>query len=350
MAPDALRPCVSIVVPCRNEAERIVALLGAVRSQTIHADELIVVDGGSVDRTQDVLEQYRKSDPPTALTILSIPSRGIPTSLNTGIRDATGDVIVRLDAHCVPELDYVANALEALEATGAGVVGGRWTIRPGRTCLVAEGIAVAVAHPMGAGDAAYRLERVHAERIETDTVPFGCFRKALWERVGGFNEELLANEDYEFNYRVRQMGLAVVLDPAIRSVYVARPTLAALAQQYFRYGWWKAQMLKRYPESLRWRQAVPGVFTALLVVLVLTAMAWPGARLWLGSFLAAYLTVLLSAALHAVWKGGRRHILAVTAAFATIHLSWGSGLLTNLLTFGRWPTWRQPTDQSDSIG
>ena len=132
--------------------------------------------------------------------------------------------------------------------TEAANVGGVWDIRPGGEGWVARSIAAAVAHRLGAGDAGYRAG---ARAGEVDTVPFGAFDRRWLERVGAFNEELLTNEDYEYNYRLRQAGGMIWLDPSIRCVYFARPTLSALARQYWRYGFWKAHMLTRYPRSLR---------------------------------------------------------------------------------------------------
>ena len=166
---------------------------------------------------------------------------------------------------------------------------------------------------MGAGDAAYRTGRTFHEPRPVDTVPFGCFRRATWESLGGFNERVLTNEDYEFNYRVRQSGRNVVLDPRIRSTYYARSTLPALAEQYFRYGWWKAQMLKVHPKSLRWRQAVPAAFVAtiaalVVLVVVLVLAGTPTLAAVAGAGLAALLLVYLGGLLFAAQQisGGRR--------------------------------------------
>ena len=169
--------------------------------------------------------------------------------------------------------------LQALDETDAAVVGGVWQISPGAPGPVAAAIARAVAHPMGAGDAAYRLSaRREHERRRVDTVPFGGFRRSHWREIGGYNEQLLVNEDYEFNYRTRQAGGSVVLDTAIRCEYFARPSLAALARQYFRYGWWKGRMLRQHPRSIRIRQAVPALFLPAWLLLAVAAALAPVAR------------------------------------------------------------------------
>ena len=336
VASDAAR--VSVVVPCRNEERSVQQLLEALRLQDWPIHDVIVVDDASSDASAEVIEAYGRRHPDFPVRVVRSPPVGIPSAVNAGIRAAEGDVVIRLDAHSCPAPDYVRRALEALRETEAGVVGGVWEIAPGRAGVVAQAIAGAVAHPLGAGDAAYRTSRAAGERLDVDTVPFGCFRKALWEQVGGFNERLLTNEDYEFNYRVRQSGERVVLDPRICSIYFARSTIGELARQYFRYGWWKAQMLKAHPRSLRWRQAVPAGFVAACAVLALSSPFVRPSAWSLVALLGVYAAVVIGASVRI--SGGRRNwrILPILpAVFAVIHFSWGGGLLVNLLTAGRWP-------------
>jgi hypothetical protein len=165
-----------------------------------------------------------------------------------------------------------------------------------------------------------------------DTVPFGSFRRSLVEQIGNFDESLLTNEDYEFNARLRQSGRTVWLDPEIRSVYFARPTLADLGRQYWRYGFWKWRMLRRYPGTLRWRQALPPAFVLSVAVLAPLCTLLAPARWLLAAEAAAYLGVLLLAGAAA---GLRKRSLALTAglplAIATMHFAWGSGFLWSVL-------------------
>jgi glycosyltransferase involved in cell wall biosynthesis len=338
---------VSVVIPCRNEAGSIERLLDALRAQDWPIHEAVVVDDGSTDDTAGILEAYASRFPDFPLRVLSGAAAGIPAAVNAGARTASGEIIIRLDAHSRPAPDYVRWSVSALDCHDAGVAGGVWEVAPGADTLIARAIARAVSHPMGAGDAAYRTGRALGEAHEVDTVPFGCFRKALWEEIGGFNERLLTNEDYEFNYRVRRSGRRVVMDPRIRSTYYARTTLSDLARQYFRYGWWKAQMLKANPASLRWRQAVPAGFVAVLTVLIGSSFFFRPAAVMLFGLVLVYLSALLVASGRIC--GGRRtwKILPVLpAVFATIHFTWGAGVLVNLLTLGKWPAMNGTRRQS----
>jgi glycosyltransferase involved in cell wall biosynthesis len=332
---------VSVIIPCRNEADRIGTLLEAVRCQDFPVHEIIVADGGSTDATPAVVHAYRERHPDLRLQWLPVPGVGISDAMNRAIRVAGGDVIVRLDGHSLPRPDYVRQAVETLAQTGAGVVGGIWTIAPGARSRTAAAIALAVAHPMGAGDAAYRTLRADRDRADVDTVPFGCFLKSSWEKLGGFNGALLTNEDYEFNYRMRASGNRVVLDPAIRCTYFARTGYSDLGHQYFRYGWWKGQMLRAHPLSLRWRQAIPASLIPTAGLLTVLGIMWPPARVALAGFLALYAAAITAAAVHISVREQRWDLLAPLAAtFATVHWSWGAGVLLNVISVGRWPPWR----------
>lgn len=326
---------VSVVIPCLNEARRLPGVLDALATQTLPPGEIIVVDGGSTDGTPDVARSWAAAHPGIPLRILSNPHRHIPHALNLGLAAARGEIIARLDGHAQPAPDYLERCLSALAATGADVVGGAWEVCPGGPGVVAEAIALAVSSPLGAGDARYRLAGAPAG--EVDTVPFGCFRRALWQRQGGYNEALLTNEDYEFNARVRRAGGRVWFEPGIRCRYFARATLGALVRQYARYGWWKAQMLKRYPGSLRLRQALPLAWTWVGALTVLGVVAWPAlAALWLSPWVIYGLVLGASAARLA---GLRRWKLwaALLAAYAVIHFAWGGGAWAGLVLGSRPP-------------
>ncbi len=124
-----------------------------------------------------------------------------------------------------------------------------------------------------------------------DTVPFGAFYKKMAIRLGGFDESLLTNEDYEFNVRIRKSGGVVWLDPAIHSEYVARKSWRELSQQYWRYGYWKNRMLRMHPGTMRLRQALPPLFLILIILLVFLSIGSEYARLTLALVCGIYLSV-----------------------------------------------------------
>ena len=161
-----------------------------------------------------------------------------------------------------------------------------------------------------------------------DTVPFGSFRRLLIDRIGAFDEALLSNEDYEFNTRVRESGGVVWLDPSIRSVYFSRSTLGKLASQYWRYGFWKFKMLKRYPHTLRWRQALPPLFMLSLFILIVLSLFAGFARYLLAAQLLVYFLTLALAGLKLAIKKNKGYFLpGLPLAISTMHLAWGAGFL-----------------------
>lgn len=324
-------PTASIIVPCYNEQATIRLLLEAIYAQTFprHEIEVIIVDGMSTDGTRQAINDYHSTHPDLQINVIDNPQRTIPSGLNLAIEAARGEFIIRMDAHSKPYPDYVERCVTALRSRLGDNVGGVWEIQPGGTGWLAGSIAIAAAHPLGVGDAHYRLG---GKPQSVDTVPFGSFSRKFALQIGLFDESLLTNEDYEFNVRIRQSGGIVWFDPDIRSIYYSRAEITALARQYFRYGYWKGKMLQRYPETLRWRQILPPVFLLSLILLGLGAVFFPLLR-WLFVLEAGvYTLILLVIGLQlALNKGEMYLIIGFPLSVATMHLTWGSALLWSLI-------------------
>ena len=319
---------VSIIVPCYNEEHRIAGLLTAICSQTypVNHMEVVIADGMSSDHTRNVVQEFAAQHPELPINLIDNPKRNIPSALNLAIKAAMGEYIVRLDAHSIPEDDYVEHCILQLKSEKAQNVGGVWLIHPGDDTPTAKAIAIAASHPLGVGGAQYRDAGAQAGYV--DTVPFGSYQREYLLEIGLFDEMLLSNEDYELNTRIRNAGGKIYLDPAIRCVYFARSTLKALSKQYYRYGFWKARMLRRYPESIRWRQFLPpilvGGFIALillsffslffLLLLLLGAVAYP-------------ISLFMGILLMDKQKADLQTRILTTLAIMTMHWSWGAGFL-----------------------
>lgn len=322
---------VSIIVPCYNEEKTIRLLLEAVEQQTYPREylEVIIADGFSVDDTRVEIAAFQARCSDLAVRVIDNPRRNIPTALNLAIQAAQGAIIVRLDAHSMPHSEYVERSVADLQAGLGTNVGGIWQIVPGSSTWIGRSIAVAASHKLGVGDALYRYT-AHAQVV--DTVPFGAFYRSLIDQIGTFDELLLSNEDYEFNTRVRQAGGTVYLDPLIRSQYFSRPTLGALARQYWRYGFWKFRMLRRYPHTLRWRQALPPAFVAGIIGLLVLSIFWGWPRVLLAVGLGLYLAILIVASVPAALRQRQWALLVgVPLAIATMHFAWGLGFWYSIL-------------------
>jgi glycosyltransferase involved in cell wall biosynthesis len=331
-----VRASVSVIIPCYNEEKFIGKALEHLADQySSEAYEIVVVDGMSDDRTRQIVEEFQHSHPDLSVRLLDNPARNIPQALNLGIAAARGEIIARMDAHAVPSQRYIRRCVEVLSENNAAIVGMPCRVRPAENTVIARAIAIGVSNPFGIGDAKYRLANDGSgSQEDVDTVAFACFRKSLWSKLGGFDEKLLTNEDYDFNYRARARGDRVVLDRSAHCDYFARPTLRKLASQYFRYGTWKARMIRARPRSLKLRQLVAPVFVSSIVLL--TAAGFWRSIAWL--IFALELTTYLTAAVAFGYQATRKHqervsvMLTMPLVFLTIHFSWGTSFLWGLIT------------------
>lgn len=323
--PATERPLVSVVVPCRNEEQHIAQCLDSIVASTYPADrlEVIVADGRSEDRTREIVADYSARYP--WIRLLDNPKRIASTALNGGIRHASGDLIVRMDAHTIYPPDYLAQLVSAMEETGADNVGGRLVTLPANSGLMARAIARALSHPFGVGNARFRIGA--RTRRWVDTVPFGCFRRELFDRVGVFDEELIRNQDDEFNFRVVRRGGRILLDPSIVARYYARASLRQLARMYYQYGYFKPLVAVKVRRVMTVRQLVPPLFLGSLVGAGLTALVEPAALPVFSVVMASYAGSLIGGTVLAARGEGGRFALALLAAFATLHASYGVGFL-----------------------
>jgi GT2 family glycosyltransferase len=333
-AGDAPLPFVTIAVPVRDEAATLGPCLEAIRAQDYPPErvQILVVDGASRDGSRAVAARVAAGDP--RITILDNPSGRVAAALNLALDAALGEFLVRIDAHALVAADYVRRSIDLLRRTGADNVGG--PMAPRGDSPLGEAIARAMRSRFGVGPARFR----YARRVEeVDTVYLGAYPKALFERVGRFNEELVRNQDYEMNYRIRKAGGRILVDPAIRSTYRVRPDLPSLWRQFWSYGYWKPQMLRRHPRSLRARQlAAPALVGAMVlglaaaVAAALTASPAPVAlALAMAATVAAYVLASCATALVHGFRGAWTAAPRLPAVFATMHLAWGAGFWLGLL-------------------
>lgn len=326
------RPLVSVIMPVRNEAAFIERSLGAVLRQDYPPDrmEILVADGDSSDATLAIIGAM---DSGKRVRIVRNPARLQAAALNAALREASGDIIVRVDGHTVIAPDYVSACVTALAATGADNVGGAMV--PLGTTPTGKAIAAATKSHF-AVPTAFHVSRTAQY---TDTVYLGAWPRAVLDRIGGFDERLRANEDYDVNVRIRRSGGRIYLSPTIQSVYYVRSSLAMLARQYFAYGKWKTEALRKHPGSVRPRQLVAPMFVAALALGPLLLAGLPLTRIaWL-ALICAYLMLcaIFSFATAAASASAYGLLWRIPLVFATIHLAWGVGFwagLAQVLTGG----------------
>ena len=322
------RPRVSIVMPCRNEAAYIAPCLDSVLATDYPLDrlEVLIADGRSDDGTHEIVAGYAARH--SCVRLLDNPARITPAALNTAIRAATGDVIIRMDAHGVYPRDYVSRLVTALEASGADNVGGVVVTLAADDTPVARAIALAFAHPLGVGNAYFRIGVAGPRWV--DTVPFGCFRREVFERVGMFDEELVRNQDDEFNLRVIGHGGRILLLPDVVSRYYGRRSLGAVARMFYQYGYFKP-LVARKTARIMLRQLVPPLFVMSLVVTAALGIWVSAARGALAAIVGAYSALVLTGAALTVRKHGFRCAAALAAVVATMHVCYGVGYLRGVV-------------------
>jgi len=323
-------PFVSLILPIRNEAASLEAGLLAIMAQDYPAErmEILIAEGRSDDGTRALVESFAARHPAPEIRILDNPGKIVPTGMNIALRQAKGEIILRVDGHTTIAPDYVCCCVEALERSGAENVGGRMNA-VGNTPF-GRAAAQATSTPFGVGGARFH----YSEKEEwVDTVYMGAWPRRVFEQIGLFDEELVRNQDDEFNYRLRKHGGRILLSPTILSMYTVRGTPRALAKQYFQYGFWKVRVLQKHPRQMSLRQFVPPAFVLALLLGMLAALlgSWSLLALVAGAYLLANIGASLWTALRCGW----RSFMFLPRVFTIIHISYGLGFLTGLGRFLR---------------
>ena len=255
---------ISIICPCYNERSFIGACIDSIAHQDCGVTniELLVVDGMSQDGTREIVTEKAKQYP--WLQLVDNLRRIAPTAMNIGINQARGKYIVRVDAHSVLPSDYVSSLVHALDKLeGAQNVGAICRTLPADDSLIARANAITASHPFGVGNSMFRIGTNQIK--EVDTVPFGCWRKEWLQQIGGFDEELVRNQDDELNARTIERGGKIYLLPTITVDYYARRTLAQAWQMFYQYGLFKPLVNQKLQRPATLRQFVPPLFVLGLI-------------------------------------------------------------------------------------
>lgn len=320
------RPFVSVVLPVRNEGRSFAATLDAILGQDYPAErmEVLVVDGMSTDATRAVARDLAAKDP--RLQLLENPDLIVPYAMNRGIAAARGAFLVRIDGHTIVANDYVSRCVAAWEHSGAECVGGR--MDPVGETTVGRLVALATTSPFGVGNSHFHYGR---EPRFTDSVYLGAWPLTVLKRLGGFDEEMVRNQDDELNYRLRKNGGKVFLDPSIVSTYKPRGDLRRLWRQYYQYGYWKIRVLQKHPTMLSLRHFAPAACVLLGLAATVAAVLSPVMAVALAAVVATYLLAGWLAAARLPATLFERAVLP--GVFFVLHAAYGSGFLVGLVRF-----------------
>jgi succinoglycan biosynthesis protein ExoA len=319
-------PPVSVIMPIRDEERYLAHAVRGVLDQAYPGEmEVVLAVAPSGDRTDEIAAKLAAAD--DRVQVVPNPHGRTPHGLNAAIRASSHEIVVRVDGHGVLSPGYIRGAVETLTETGAANVGGIMQAE-GETDFE-KAVARAMTSSLGIGAAAFH---VGGEAGPADTVYLGTFRREVLDRLGGYDEHFVRAQDWELNYRIRAAGELIWFTPDLSVTYRPRPSLAALARQFFRSGMWRREVIRRYRHTANVRYlAPPLVTTALVVGTAAGVAALLGAPGWLAlGWLAPGLYALgVIAAGTAIGRGLPLRARAwLPAVLATMHVTWGAGFLT----------------------
>lgn len=322
-------PKVTIICPVYNEERYISTCIESIIAQDYlkEAMEVLFVDGRSKDNTAEIIKAYSRRAP--YIRLLDNEYHTVPYALNKGIRKSDGDVVIRIDGHCTYPSDYVSTLVRYLYSLEADNVGAVWNTVPARDTAICHAIAIASSHPFGVGNSRHKIGA--SDIMLADTVPFGCYRRDVFDRIGLFDTDLTRNQDDELNARLTNHGGKIYLIPQLVINYTARDTIGKMSRMYYQYGLYKPLVNKKLGSPASMRQFFPMLF-------VLGIIAGGAMSMLSDLILYAYITVL--ALYFAIGLAiGLKHSLSLKRptltvllpyVFLVIHMSYGCGYLKGI--------------------
>ncbi len=335
------KPSVSILIPCFNEENFIEAVIQNILDQDFPQEEMEVLflDGISKDNTQAIILQYAKNHP--FIKLIPNPEQFVPQAMNLGIEQAKGEIIIRLDAHAAYPKQYISKLIFWLKKLPAENVGGIWNIQPRSNSLKAKAIARTLSHPIGVGNALYRMG-ISAPQ-EVDTVPFGCYPKAVFEKYGNYDIRLKRNQDIELNKRIRRQGGKIFLVPEVECTYFARDTFQALWKNNYANGKWVilTSWFTGTFDSLSVRHFVPLAFfvnVLLAFFSFLKIFLFDGSWIWGIFILPIFLYFLIISFFSLKLSLAEKNIKSFPyflMSFFTLHMGYGVGSFVGLFSISQ---------------
>jgi succinoglycan biosynthesis protein ExoA len=327
---------VSIILAVRNEVRYIEAVLDSLRRQVTPGFdlEILVVDGHSSDGTAELVTRIARLDP--RIRLLINEQKNTPAAFNLGLKEASGEYVCIMGGHTIYDADYVAVSLEELKKHGAVGCSGRVFTRPGANTRTTRLIAWSLSHPFGTSTRSARTQQPGF----VDTIAYPVFRRDALIEVGGYDPQLLRNQDIDMSGKLRARGYRLFLTDQTHCQYFVKPTLRSLWQYCFRTGYWNVISFRQRPSAMKWRHFVPFLFVLALLFsagLFVAAAVWPSP--WALWFQAPFLIVLglhlLAGSLAGIQLSIRKRSVAALLAplvFLSLHCAYGAGTLWGVVT------------------
>lgn len=311
-------PFVSVILPILNEERYLRDSVNSILAQDYQGDfEVVLAVGPSKDKTREIADQLHQEN--SRVIVVDNPSGRTAAGLNAALAKARGSVIVRVDGHSQIPQNYITIAVELLQKTGAVNVGGMMAAEG--VTKFEQAVAGAMRSPLGVG-----ASRFHTggEAGEVDTVYLGVFNKAALQDIGGFDERFTRAQDWELNFRLRANGGVIYFDPRLQVSYRPRPTIMALAKQYFEYGRWRRVVSRRHKGTINYRYLAPpvalaGFLSSLILGTLIHSIFYIPAAIYL---------LFVAAASVAIAQSLIQYIFLLTV-IPTMHFAWGAGFITS---------------------
>lgn len=317
---------ISIICPIYQEARFISAFLDSLLEQDYPREllEIFLIDGMSDDGTRDIIARYEARY--SCFHMLDNPMHTVPYALNAAIRQATGDIVIRLDAHCKYPANYVSSLAHWLVELHADNVGGVWRTHPANNSAEALAVALCSSHPFGVGGSEHKVGASGIKQV--DTVPFGCYRRDVFSRIGLFDEELTRNQDDEFNARLINNGGKIFLIPSVVIDYTARENMRKMRKMYYQYGLFKPLVNRKLGSPATVRQFFPALFCIGIVLGALLSCLFRPILWMYVAVMAIYFAIgIIIGAKKALLYKRASLVLWIPYTFLNIHLSYGIGYL-----------------------
>lgn len=321
---------VSVICPIYNEEKYITKCIESVLEQDYPTEdlEILFVDGLSTDKTRKIVSDYATRY--NQIRLLDNPHRIVPYAMNIGIKAAKGDIIIRLDGHVEYPTNYISKCVHYLMTLpNAENVGGVCQTLPCNERNISQAIAIALSTGFGMGNSSFRIGSTEIRKV--DTVPFGCFRKSLFERVGYYDNELVRNQDDELNGRIIKNGGTIYLIPEIKTKYFSRDKICKIRRMFYQYGLYKPLVNKKLGSPATARQFVPLLFLLGIVLGGILSVFSIYIMYTYFAVLALYLAIgLFIGCKYAVKYRRPMLTLLMPYVFANVHLSYGYGYLRGI--------------------
>jgi glycosyltransferase involved in cell wall biosynthesis len=323
---------ISVICPVYNEEKYISKFIDSIIAQDYNHNnmEVFLIDGGSTDDTVNIVKEYCSKY--HFLTYLNNPETYQVFAINKGIKASKGDYIIRLDAHSVYPSNYFSSLLKSALELNADNIGGICKTVPANDTNIAKSIALTMGHPFGVGNSMFRIGT--NKIIETDTVPFGCYKRSVFDSIGYFDEELKRNEDDEFNARLLKNGGKIFLNPEIVVDYYGRDSLSKISMMFYQYGFFKPLVNYKCKSITTIRQIVPLLFVLFLIFGFIFSFTNKFILLSYLIILLIYLVLSFTTSFFLALKNKNFYLIfLMPLTFFLAHLSYGWGYLLGLFSF-----------------